>query len=131
MHFVKLFGPQDLAKQMQRYMGTNTSINTNIMYVCQGIGQMQELNKLLPDMPRLYHKKDRQPVIQIVTKYTPLEMCTHVLAAIPLKLTMVYHAGVQDNFEIDMSVLILWLEAVNLGNNQTKGMLRQYVVWEL
>jgi hypothetical protein len=94
MRSVKLFGPQDSAKRMQLYMAINTIINTDIVSVHQGIGRMQELNKILPYMPYLCYKQDSPSVIQVVTEYTPLEMCTHVLAIIPLKLNMTYHAGV-------------------------------------
>ena len=51
VRFVKLFGPQDLAKRMQRYMATYIAINTGIVSVRQGIGRMQGLNNLLPYMP--------------------------------------------------------------------------------
>ena len=63
MLFIELFRPQDSAKGMQPYMATNISINTDIMSVRQGIGRIQELNKLLPYMPCLRHKKDRPPAI--------------------------------------------------------------------
>ena len=67
MHFVKLFGPQDLAEQMQRYMATNIVINTNIVSVRQGIGRMQGLNKLLPYMPCLRHTQDNLPAMTPVS----------------------------------------------------------------
>ena len=71
--FIKLFGPQDSAKQIQQYMTTNISINTNIMSMCQESGQIQELNKLLPYMSCFCHKLDSSAVIKIVKKYTPLK----------------------------------------------------------
>ena len=69
--------------------------------------------------------------MKAVTEYTPLKMCTHVLAAIPLTLNKAYHAGVQDSSAVDVNVLVLWLEAANLNIKQTKGMLWQYVDIEL
>ena len=42
-------------------------------------------------------------------------MCTQVLAATPLKLNTAYHAGVQDSFTTNVSVLILRLEVANLN----------------
>ena len=62
--------------------------------------------------------------MKVVTQYTLLEMCTHVLATISLKLNTAYHAGVQDSFTTDVNVLVLWLEAANLNIKQTKSMLR-------
>ena len=60
-------------------------------------------------------------------------MCTHVLVAVSLQLNTVYHAGVQDSFVMDVSVLVLRLEAANLNIKQTKGVRRHHVreAWEL
>ena len=110
---------------MQRYMDTHVSINTDIVPVHQGIGQTQELNTLLSDMPCLCHKEDSPPTIKVVTKNT------HVRDSIPLKLNIVYHIGVQDSFATNVSVLIPQLETVNLNVKQTRGMLRQCVDNEL
>jgi hypothetical protein len=113
-------------------MATNVSINTDIVSVCQGIGQIQELNKLLSTLHALPLSQVGCPVtIKIVKEYTSLKICTHVLAIISLKLNMAYHARCQDSFVTDVNVLILWLEAANLNIKQTNGMLRQYVDREL
>ena len=40
MRFIKLFGPQDPDERMQRYTATSSSINTDLVSVCQGIRQM-------------------------------------------------------------------------------------------
>ena len=66
-------------------------------------------------MPCLHHKQDGPPTMEAVTEYTPLEMCMHVLVAIPLKLNTAYHARVEDSFAMDVNVLVLLLEAANLN----------------
>jgi hypothetical protein len=131
LRFLKLFGPQDSAERMQRYMATNISMNTDIISVRQGIGRFQEMNKLLSYMPCLRHKKDSPAALKYIKEYSALEMCTHILASIPLKLNTAYHSGNQDSFAIDVSVLVLRLEAANSHLKQTKTMLRGYVDSEL
>ena len=131
LRFLKLFGPQDSAERMQRYMATNIAMNTDIISVRQGIGRFQEMNKLLSYMPCLRHKKDSPAALKAIKEYSALEMCTHILAAIPLKLNTAYHAGNQDSFAVDVGVLVLRLEAANLNLKQTKTMLRGYVDSEL
>ena len=50
-------------------MTTNITINTDIVSVCQGIGHMQDMNKLLSYISCLYHKKHSPPAIKIVKEY--------------------------------------------------------------
>jgi hypothetical protein len=65
MGFVKLFGPQYFTKQMQWYIATNISVNTDIIAVRQGIEQMQKLNKLLSYRTYLHHKMDSIAAIEV------------------------------------------------------------------
>ena len=57
-------------------MATIIVMNIDVIYDCQIIGRMQGMNKLLPYMPHLCHKKDSLAMLCMVKEYTPLEMCT-------------------------------------------------------
>lgn len=65
--------------------------------------------------PFFRHKQNSPVVSKVVKEYTPLEMCTHILVGIPLKLNTAYHSDNQDSFATNVGVLILWLEAANLN----------------
>ena len=112
---------------MQRHLVTNISTNTDVITVRQGIRQIRTMNKLLTYPPCLHHKNTSLAALPMDSKYTLLEVCTHMLALIPLKLTTTYHAGNQDNFATDVDVLFLQPEMATLNIKQIKGMLQQHV----
>ena len=97
--------PQDAAERHRRYI--STTIRKNELVTCpQLISRMVMLNEMTSYLPCMKHMEGSPAEMpRMDVPFSELEMCTHVLAALPVDLTVAYWAAKGMHFPTSLKAL--------------------------
>jgi hypothetical protein len=100
-----LVATQDAAERMKRYMTTIVRKAEEVKIV-QFFSCMHALNEMIEYLPCLKHEEDSPADLPIMNvPFTELDMCTNILSALPVKITVAYYASKGQHFPTSMKKL--------------------------
>ena len=100
-----LVATQDAAERMKRYMTTIVRKAEEVKIV-QFFSRMHALNEMIEYLPCLKHVEDSPVDLPIMNvPFTELDMCTNILSALPVKMTVAYYASKGQHFPTSMKKL--------------------------
>ena len=102
---VLLVATQDAAERMKRYMTTIVRKAEEVKIV-QFFSRMHALNEMIEYLPCLKHVEDSPADLPKMNEpFTELDMCTNILSALPVKMTVAYYASKGQHFPTSMKKL--------------------------
>ena len=97
--------PQDAAERHRRYISTTVRKHESVSCP-QLISRLMQLNEMTSYLPCMKQMEDSPPEMpKMNVPFSELEMCTHVIAALPVDLSVAYWAAKGMHFPINLKKL--------------------------
>ena len=96
---------QDAAEKMKRYMTTTVRL-ADVVKIVQQVSRLENMNQMIKYLPCLKHMEgspDNLPTMN--SQFSELEMCTNLIATLPMKMSTAYYASKGQHFPTSMKKL--------------------------
>ena len=118
----------EAAEIERRFMTTNLLLNLDKgINVQQGICRFKQMNKKLKYLPCMKHKEGSPDALVAYNKpFSDMELCQHILFALPKRICLEYHVTTSNEFPIDVRVLQEHLVRVCARQKEQKKQLKDF-----
>ena len=96
---------QDAAERIKRYMTTTVRL-ADVVKIVQQVSRLESMNQMIKYLPCLKHMEGSPADMPTMNKpFSELEMCTNLIATLPMKMSTAYYASNGQYFPVSMKKL--------------------------